>query len=47
MKPGSGRKLSLAPTQKLAGEGFKRQWPPLSKMNEAVEGIVADFANSH
>jgi 4-hydroxy-3-polyprenylbenzoate decarboxylase len=31
-----GTKLGLDATKKLPGEGFKREWPPLIKMDEAV-----------
>jgi 4-hydroxy-3-polyprenylbenzoate decarboxylase len=31
-----GGKLGIDATRKLAGEGFKREWPPLIKMDEAV-----------
>jgi 4-hydroxy-3-polyprenylbenzoate decarboxylase len=31
-----GTKLGIDATRKLAGEGFKRPWPPLIKMDEAV-----------
>jgi 4-hydroxy-3-polyprenylbenzoate decarboxylase len=32
-----GTKLGIDATRKLAGEGFKRPWPPLIKMDEAVQ----------
>ncbi len=32
----SGSKLGIDATRKLPGEGFKRAWPPLIKMDEAV-----------
>ena len=32
-----GSKLGLDATKKLPGEGFKRDWPPLIKMDEAVK----------
>ena len=32
----SGSKLGIDATRKLSGEGFKRPWPPLIKMDEAV-----------
>ena len=32
----SGSKLGFDATRKLPGEGFKRAWPPLIKMDEAV-----------
>lgn len=31
-----GSKLGIDATKKLPGEGFKREWPPLIKMDEAV-----------
>jgi 4-hydroxy-3-polyprenylbenzoate decarboxylase len=31
-----GSKLGIDATKKLSGEGFKRTWPPLIKMDEAV-----------
>jgi 4-hydroxy-3-polyprenylbenzoate decarboxylase len=31
-----GSKLGIDATKKLAGEGFKRPWPPLIKMDDAV-----------
>jgi 4-hydroxy-3-polyprenylbenzoate decarboxylase len=31
-----GTKMGIDATKKLAGEGFKREWPPLIKMDEAV-----------
>ena len=35
-----GSKLGLDATKKLPGEGFKRQWPPLIKMDAAVKAKV-------
>jgi 4-hydroxy-3-polyprenylbenzoate decarboxylase len=32
-----GSKLGIDATKKLAGEGFKRSWPPLIKMDESVK----------
>ena len=32
-----GSKLGIDATKKLPGEGFKRSWPPLIKMDEAVK----------
>jgi len=32
-----GTKLGIDATRKLAGEGFKRPWPPLIRMDEAVQ----------
>jgi 4-hydroxy-3-polyprenylbenzoate decarboxylase len=31
-----GSKFGIDATHKLPGEGFKRPWPPLMKMDEAV-----------
>jgi 4-hydroxy-3-polyprenylbenzoate decarboxylase len=31
-----GTKLGIDATRKLAGEGFKRPWPPLIKMSDEV-----------
>jgi 4-hydroxy-3-polyprenylbenzoate decarboxylase len=35
-----GSKLGIDATKKLPGEGFKRNWPPLIKMDEAVKRKV-------
>jgi 4-hydroxy-3-polyprenylbenzoate decarboxylase len=32
-----GTKLGIDATRKLPGEGFKREWPPLIKMDEAIK----------
>ena len=32
----SGSKLGIDATRKLPGEGFKRSWPPLIRMDENV-----------
>jgi 4-hydroxy-3-polyprenylbenzoate decarboxylase len=42
---GRGSKLGLDATKKLAGEGFKRPWPPLIKMDESVKARVAKILN--
>ena len=34
---GIGSKLGIDATRKLKGEGFKREWPPLIKMDEMVK----------
>jgi 4-hydroxy-3-polyprenylbenzoate decarboxylase len=31
-----GSKLGIDATKKLPGEGFKRAWPPLIKMDDAT-----------
>ena len=36
----SGSKLGIDATKKISGEGFKRPWPPLIKMDEAVKAKV-------
>ncbi len=36
----SGSKLGIDATMKLPGEGFKRRWPPLIKMDAAVKAKV-------
>ena len=42
----SGSKLGLDATKKLPGEGFKRRWPPLIKMDAAVKAKVEELFNS-
>ena len=37
-----GTKMGLDATHKLPGEGFKRPWPPLIRMLEAVKRKMAD-----
>ncbi|HEX5217960.1 MAG TPA: UbiD family decarboxylase [Verrucomicrobiae bacterium] len=41
----SGSKLGLDATKKLPGEGFKRPWPPLIKMDESVKAKVEKLFN--
>ena len=42
----SGSKLGIDATKKLPGEGFKRPWSPLIKMNKQVQAkIAALFGN--
>jgi 4-hydroxy-3-polyprenylbenzoate decarboxylase len=41
-----GSKLGIDATKKLAGEGFKRSWPPLIKMDEAVKAKVEKWLSS-
>ena len=38
-------KLGIDATRKLAGEGFKRPWPPLIKMDEAVKQKINQLFN--
>ncbi|HET7625981.1 MAG TPA: menaquinone biosynthesis decarboxylase [Verrucomicrobiae bacterium] len=40
-----GSKLGIDATKKLPGEGFKRPWPPLIKMDEAVKAKVEKLLN--
>ena len=41
----SGSKLGIDATKKLPGEGFKRPWPQLIKMDAAVKARVAKILN--
>jgi 4-hydroxy-3-polyprenylbenzoate decarboxylase len=42
-----GSKLGIDATKKIPGEGFKRAWPPLIKMDEAVRKKVnSRFGNA-
>ncbi len=41
-----GTKLGIDATKKLHGEGFKRPWPPLIQMDEAVRAKVEKLLNS-
>jgi 4-hydroxy-3-polyprenylbenzoate decarboxylase len=41
----SGSKLGFDATKKLPGEGFKRPWPPLIKMDESVKAKVGKLMN--
>jgi 4-hydroxy-3-polyprenylbenzoate decarboxylase len=36
-----GSKLGIDATKKLPGEGFKRQWPPLIKMDETIRTKIS------
>src|SRR5882724_9548014 len=36
----SGSKLGIDATKKIPGEGFKRPWPPLIKMDESAKAKV-------
>ena len=38
-----GTKLGIDATRNLAGEEFKKPWPPLIKMDEAVKRRMADL----
>ena len=41
-----GSKLGIEATKKLLGEGFKRPWPPLIKMDEAVKASVKQILST-
>jgi 4-hydroxy-3-polyprenylbenzoate decarboxylase len=41
-----GSKLGIDATKKLPGEGFKRPWPPLIKMNDEVRRKVDSLLGS-
>jgi len=41
-----GSKMGIDATRKLAGEGFKRPWPPLIKMDPEVQARVAKLLGS-
>jgi 4-hydroxy-3-polyprenylbenzoate decarboxylase len=41
----SGSKLGIDATKKIPGEGFKRAWPPLIKMDESVKAKVEKILN--
>jgi 4-hydroxy-3-polyprenylbenzoate decarboxylase len=38
-----GSKLGIDATRKLPGEGFKRAWPPLIRMDPAVKARVDEL----
>jgi 4-hydroxy-3-polyprenylbenzoate decarboxylase len=40
---GIGTKMGIDATRKLPGEGFKRAWPPLIKMDEAVKAKLQEL----
>ncbi len=44
-QPTSGSKLGIDATKKLPGEGFKRPWPPLIKMDENVKAKIDSLLN--
>jgi 4-hydroxy-3-polyprenylbenzoate decarboxylase len=41
-----GSKMGIDATQKLPGEGFKREWPPLIRMDEAVRKRVDEILSA-
>ena len=42
-----GSKLGIDAAKKLPGEGFKRPWPPLIRMDEAVKAKVEKLFSSN
>ena len=40
MRTASGSKMGFDATKKIPGEGFKRAWPPLIKMDAAVKAKI-------
>jgi 4-hydroxy-3-polyprenylbenzoate decarboxylase len=42
-----GTKLGVNATRKLAGEGFKRPWAPLIKMDETVRNKIDSLFETH
>jgi 4-hydroxy-3-polyprenylbenzoate decarboxylase len=42
----SGSKMGIDATKKIPGEGFKRAWPPLIKMDESVKAKVGKLFSS-
>ena len=40
-----GSKMGFDATKKIPGEGFKRAWPPLIKMDESVKAKVDEHFN--
>ena len=42
----SGTKLGIDATKKIPGEGFKRPWPPLIKMDKAVQAKMDALFNA-
>ena len=43
----SGSILGIDATKKLPGEGYKRPWPPLIKMDAAVKARVGKLFRGH
>jgi 4-hydroxy-3-polyprenylbenzoate decarboxylase len=43
----SGSKLGIDATKKMPGEGFKRAWPPLIKMDESVKAKIDSLLKNH
>jgi 4-hydroxy-3-polyprenylbenzoate decarboxylase len=42
----TGDKLGIDATQKIPGEGFKRTWPPLIKIDATVKAKVQKLLGS-
>ena len=43
----SGSKLGIDATKKIPGEGLKRPWPPLIKMDASVKAKVEKLFNAY
>jgi 4-hydroxy-3-polyprenylbenzoate decarboxylase len=43
----SGSKMGFDATKKIPGEGFKRAWPPLIKMDESVKAKIDSLFNEN
>jgi len=46
-QPTPGSKLGIDATKKLPGEGFKRPWPPLIKMDKATRKKIDSLFKTH
>jgi len=42
----SGSNLGIDATKKLPGEGFRREWPPLIKMDDTVRKKIDSLFNT-
>ena len=38
-----GSKMGIDATKKLSGEGFKREWPPIIKMDKTIQNKVDEI----
>ena len=39
--------MKMDATKKIPGEGFKRPWPPLIKMDESVKAKIDSFVDQN
>ena len=44
---GVGSKMGIDATRKLAGEGFKRTWPPIIQMNSTIQSRIQKMMAAH